>query len=92
MKLRNVLMTAVFLLAIGASFTTKSKSKFALKSTINIGSATTPICWIVNDLNGCETYYTGPVCTTYWVGVLKPMFEYPIPAGPICVTPLRQEQ
>nr|WP_068891207.1 DUF6520 family protein [Pedobacter panaciterrae] len=92
MNLRNFLMMAVFLLAVGTSFAMKANSKRAPYFSANIGTATDPICYYYWDTTPCETFYTGPQCTVSFSGVLKPMYERPIPAGPSCVTPLRQYQ
>jgi hypothetical protein len=90
MKLRNFLMAGAFLLAVGSSFAFKANKRFSNYYTINIGSATNPICDVKPIFTGCETFYTGPQCTAYYGGVLKPIYEFPIPASPPCVTPLRE--
>jgi hypothetical protein len=91
MKLRNLLMTAVFVLAVSASFAFKAKSSFAYNYSVIVGQTGPPQCWPVSGgANSCETYYTGPQCTAYTWGATRLMYEYPIPAGPLCVTPLRQ--
>ncbi len=83
-------MTAVLLIAIGSSFAFKPASTSMPWYSINLGSATNPFCDIVQVNTDCKTNYTGPQCTAYAGGVLKPIWEVPYPAGPICVTPLRQ--
>lgn len=92
MKLRNLMMTAAFILAVSASFAFKTKSNFAYNTTVDIGTAQSPLCMAVTGFNDCEKIYTGPQCTVYAYGATRLMYEYPIPAGPVCVTPLRQYQ
>lgn len=87
-------MTATFILAVGSSFAIKANKKFLFNGTVNIGSASSPFCLGVDHTEPCRKTNTGPQCTTYagGGGVLRPLFEYPIPAGPVCVTPLREYQ
>lgn len=85
-------MTAVFLLAVGGSFVINAKAKRAVYYSLNVGTETDPVCWLASNSTSCETFYTGPQCSAYFLGDLKPMYERPIPAGPSCVTPLRQYQ
>jgi len=85
-------MTGVLLLAISASFAFKPKANFAYNSTVNIGTVQSPQCMAINEINSCEKTYTGPQCTVYAFGATRLMYEFPIPVGPMCVTPLRQYQ
>lgn len=85
-------MTAVILIAVGASFAFKTKSNFDWNATIWVGPPTTGWCTAVGSGNACATTFTGPQCTTFYNGADRLMFEFPIPEGPICVTPLRQYQ
>lgn len=85
-------MTAAFVLAVSASFAFKSKSNYAFNSTVNIGTVQEPICMAISGVNNCEKTYTGPQCTVFAYGATRLMYEFPIPVGPMCVTPLRQYQ
>lgn len=85
-------MLAAILFALTASLTTGAKGKFASRATADVGTVGTPMCIVDNRSNDCETYYTGPQCSAYFGGNLKLLYEFPFPAGPLCVTPLRQYQ
>jgi len=83
MKLRNLLMTAVFLLAVTSSFAFKYKGSTFYSVTTTFKS----VCYLAQTDQDCEVWYTGPQCTILFNGQITPIFETPTSIP--CTMPLR---
>lgn len=87
MKFRNLLMTAVFLLAVSSTFAIKARGKGYVYISYKLGG----ICYVANAYTepiNCDASYTGAQCT--YLG--QPAWVYDLVGAPppTCTIPLRR--
>lgn len=91
MKVRNLMMTAIFLVAVGGSFALKATTNPPIIASFQFNANGTILC-----LNGspvqpeCGTTWTGPACTAFYMGTYHNSFVG-VNGGPnACKLPLFQ--
>ena len=90
MKVRNLLMGAAFIMAVGSTLAFKSESKKS-KSYMSFSYFAGGHCYSgydETDQTYCEDFFTGAQCTYY----SQPIYVYDIegPLPPSCSVPLRR--